>query len=253
MSRMRADLTAGRSVTVAAGDLTLFMYAYGAPRPHLAGGRLPTPVTWAPPHADPGAARHVTFTELSATPQAATIAHHLRWPAVAEWRSLTTAPAGGDTWVLLLEHTVTNTSGAPLPLDGPPLALPAVTAPAAGRAEWRAARAAGCTVVVVDDSANLQHPPRWSAGLSPAPFEAGPVVLGADRTVAFRYAVVVAPAARPAPALAALGRDALTGPPPPRRGEICPGAHPRHRPVRPRTPVLARRCETRAGGAPPGV
>ncbi|WP_203828075.1 hypothetical protein [Actinoplanes palleronii] len=244
MSRMRVDLTADRSVTVAAGDITLFRYAYGAPHPHLTGGLLPSPVTWSPPHKSPGTARHVTLTELSATATTATIAHHLQWPAVDEWRSLTASGAGHDTWLLLLENTVTNATGRPLALDGPALSLPALTAPPAGRAEWRAAHSATATVVVVDDNANLQHPPRWSAGLGPAPLEG--VSLGADRTAAFRYAVLIAPPGHHAPTLAGLGRDALAGPLPAPRGHLCHADLTSRRPPhRSRTRVLTRRCKAR--------
>ncbi|WIM93432.1 hypothetical protein ACTOB_005409 [Actinoplanes oblitus] len=221
---MRAALTADRSITVSADGDPLFVYSYGAPRPGLAGGSFPTPITWLPPLADPGTATHRTLTELSSAPDAAILAHRLRWPAVDEWRSLTTARAG-DGWLLLFENTITNVTDHPLPLTGPSLTLPAITAPPAARTEWQAARTAAAAVVVVDDAANLAHPPRWSAGLSPAPFGSGGLPLGPQRTVAFRYAVLVAPADRDAAYLAGLGRAALTGPLP-ARSPVCPGEHP---------------------------
>ncbi|BCJ39916.1 hypothetical protein GCM10010168_27750 [Actinoplanes ianthinogenes] len=248
---MRAALTASRSITVSTGDGPLFVYSYGAPRPGLTGGSLPTPITWLPPLTEPGSATHLALTELSATPDAATIAHHLRWPAVDEWRSLTTVPAG-DAWLLLFENTVTDVTGRPLPLTGPSLLLPGITAPPAARAEWRAAHLPAATVVVVDDSANLAHPPHWSAGLSPAPSGA---LLGAHRTAAFRYALVIAPPGRPVAPLAALGRAALAGPAP-ARAVVCPGERtPRRRPHSPgatrpaaahhRAPTARQRCAPR--------
>ncbi|MFI1989112.1 hypothetical protein [Actinoplanes sp. NPDC020271] len=253
---MRATLTAGRSVTVTSGDTTLFRYDFGAPRPHAtelrtrAGVAVRGTIAWSPPHAEPGAATHRALTELSATTSTATIGHRLRWPAVDEWRSLTAVLTGDDTWLLLFENTVTNVSGRALPLAGPSLSLRVVAAPSAARSEWQAARLAGGTVVVVDDSANLAHPPRWSAGLSPAPFDTGTRTLRSDQTIAFRYAVIIAPAshdARRAPRLAALGRDALAGIPVAVRGGLCHGEHTRHGPVRrTRTPVLTRQC---TGGA----
>ncbi|MCW2143556.1 hypothetical protein BXY51_008153 [Actinoplanes cyaneus] len=283
MTRMRAALTAGRSVTVTSGDTTLFRYDFGAPVPHAAelrtraGVTVPGTIAWSPPHDDPGAAAHRILTELSATATTATIAHRLRWPAVDEWRSLTTSLTGDDTWLLLFENTVTNVCGRALPLAGPSLTGPsptdppltgpsptdppltdpslilgAIAAPSAARAEWQAARLAGGTVVVVDDSANLAHPPHWSAGLSPAPFGSGKLTLATDQTIAFRYAVIIAPAshdARLLPVLAALGRDALAGTLPAGRGRICHGEHASRGPIhRTRTRVLTRQC---IGGTPP--
>ncbi|GIF08431.1 PmoA family protein [Actinoplanes siamensis] len=259
-SRMRAALTAGRSVTVSAGDSPLFRYGYGAAQPRLsglhtlAGTALPATIDWSPPHAGPGPATHLALTDLSAGPATATVAHHLRWAAVDEWRSLTASLAGDDVWLLLFENTVTNTSGRRLPLDGPSLSLRAVTAPSAARSEWQAAHGPGHTLVVVDDAANLQHPPRW-AGLSPAPFGAGARLLQQDQTIAFRYAVIIASGGHSPGALAALGRDALGGPfpgtgDPAPRGHVCHGEHTRRGPIhRTRTRVLTRQCESR--GAPP--
>jgi hypothetical protein len=220
LSRMRAVLSEGRSITVSSDETTLFTYGYGTEQPGLTGGLLPSRINWLPPLADPGDAMHLAFTELTSTPATATIAHHLSWPAVDEWRSLTTSVAGGE-WVLLFENTITNVTGRPLPLAGPSLTLPALTTPLAGRVEWQAAHSTAATVVVVDDAANPHHPPRWS-GLSPAPFSAAGVTLNQDQTIAFRYAVIVAPAARHAPTLAARGRAALTGELPV-RAEVCAG------------------------------
>lgn len=252
MTRMRASLTAGRSVTVASGDDTLFRYAYGTAQPHLTelhtrtGAALPAVIAWSPPHTKPGPAAHETFTELSAGAHTATIAHRLRWAAVDEWRSLTASLAGDDTWLLLFENTVTNVSGRPLPLAGPSLSLRAIAAPSAARSEWQAACHPSGTLAVVDDSANLAHPPRWSPGLSPAPFGPDPVTLGKDQTIAFRYAVIVAPVAADPAALAALGRDALAGVlAPTARGQICHGEHTRRGPIhRTRTRVLTRQCQS---------
>ncbi|WP_436530893.1 hypothetical protein [Actinoplanes sp. HUAS TT8] len=255
---MRAGLTEGRSVTVTCGDTTLFRYVFGGPRPHVAalrtraGAALPGVLAWTPPHADPGDAVHRTLTELSATASTATIAHRLRWAAVDEWRSLTASASGDDTWLLLFENTVTNVSGRALPLAGPSLSLRAIAAPSAARSEWQAAHHRDFTLVVVDDSANLAHPPPWPAGLSPAPFGAGTHLLADDQTISFRYAVIIAPAtrdARRAPALAALGRDALAGADPAPRGHVCPGEHTRRGPIhRTRTRVLTRQC---IGTTPP--
>ncbi|GAA4609303.1 hypothetical protein BJY16_007261 [Actinoplanes octamycinicus] len=226
---MRAALTVHRSVTISAADDPLVVYTYGAPRPGLTGGRLPVPVSWQPPLADPGTATHLTLTELSATPAGATVAHHLSWPAIDEWRSLTAAPAGRG-WLLLLENTITNVTGRPLPLTGPALRLPGIAARPAARAEWQAGHTPDATVVVVDDAANLAHPPRWPAGLSPAPFDAAGFALRPGRTIAFRYAVVIAPAGHAAAPLADLGRAALSGPLP-ARADICPGERPPRRPA----------------------
>lgn len=261
MTRMHASLAAGRSITVGLGDATLFRYSYGAALPRLtglrttAGAELAATVAWTPPHAEPGDAVHDTLTELSATASTATIAHHLRWAAVDEWRSLT-ASVSGDAWLLLFENTITNVSGRPLPLTGPSLSLRAIAAPSAARSEWQAATDPAGTLVVVDDSANLQHPPRWSAGLSPAPFGAEVVTLGTHKTIAFRYAVLTAPPGSDAPDLAARGRDALTGPLPAARdaarGHLCHGEHTRRGPLhRTRAHALPRQCESRTGGTPP--
>ncbi|GLW27712.1 DUF6807 family protein [Actinoplanes regularis] len=259
---MRAGLTAGHSITITVGDLPICTYAYGAALPRLArlrtltGAPLASTLTWTPPHADPGRADHLTLTELSATASTATVAHHLRWSAVDEWRSLTAALAGTDTWLLLFENTLTNVSGRPLPLTGPSLSLTGTTTTSsAARTDWRAAYDPEFTLVVVDDTANLRHPPRWPSGLSPAPFSTGAVTLEADRTVAFRYAVVVAPGDHDpgrASALAALGRDALAGPlPTVTRGHVCRNEHPRRGPIhRTRTRVLLRQCENHDGTPP---
>ncbi len=258
MTRMRAALTAGRSVTVTSGDTTLFRYVFGTARPYVAelwtraGVELPGPIAWSPPHADPGPADHRTITELSATATTATIAHRLRWSAVDEWRSLTASLIGDDTWLLLFENTVANVSGRALPLAGPSLSLRAIAAPSAARSEWQAAHPPGGTLVVVDDTANLAHPPHWSAGPSPAPFDAGTLTLAIDQIIAFRYAVIIAPELPDAhldPSLAALGRDALAGTLPAARGRVCHGEHTRRGPiVRARTRVLTRQC---IGGTPP--
>ncbi len=257
---MRTSLTAGHSVTVTVDELPICKYSYGASIPRLAqlrtlpGVSLAAELTWVPPHADPGEADHLMLSELSASASTATIAHHLRWSAVDEWRSLTASLAGADTWLLLFENTVTNVSGRPLPLTGRSLSLTApATSSTTARAGWRAAHDPEFTLVVVDDSANLRHPPRWPAGLSPAPFTTGAVTLGADRTVAFRYAVVVAPGdPGRAAALAALGRDALAGPlPAVTRGHVCRNEHPRRGPIhRTRTRVLTRQCDNHDGTPP---
>jgi hypothetical protein len=73
--------------------------------------------------------------------------------------------------------------------------------------------------VVVDDSANPHHPPRWFARteefacLNPAPFFSEELDLGNGDSVSFRYAVVVADGDHGdagTEKLAALGAEALT-------------------------------------------
>ncbi|AEV85542.1 hypothetical protein ACWT_4520 [Actinoplanes sp. SE50] len=248
--RLRAALTAGRSVTLSAGDVPLFTYSYGAAQPELRdlrtldGAALPSAVTWTPPHAAPGAATHVAITDLSSSDDSATVAHHLRWPAFDEWRSLTASLSGAGAWTLLFENTVTNVSGRRLLLDGRSLAMPTLAAPAAAPTAWHAAHGDDFTLVAVDDAANLQHPPRWSAGLSPAPFGATGVVVGVDRTIAFRYALVIAPPGPPPDALAGLGLNALAGPSV-ARPHRCHGDHSRATPTRKaRGRALTRRRDT---------
>lgn len=187
-------------------------------------------LTW---HAQPTAGQAV----------GAEIAHEVRGFSVI-------VPAD-DTWVLTFSSAITNTSGEPLDIGSPttkgrenagygglfwrgPRSFTGGTILAPGyaggeeirgtRAEWMGftgqhdQTARSSTVVIVDDTANPQHPPQWFmrnewfAGVNPAPFFSEEVPFGAGRTLMFRYAVVIADgAADPdrGEALAGLGRTAL--------------------------------------------
>jgi len=76
------------------------------------------------------------------------------------------------------------------------------------------------TLVMVDDAANLRHPPQWFvrtewyAVLNPAPFFSEEAPFGPQQVIRLRYAVVVASGAADADRgeeLAELGRAALRG------------------------------------------
>jgi hypothetical protein len=187
-------------------------------------------LTW---HAQPTAGQTV----------GAEIVHEVRGFAV-------TVPAD-DAWVLTFSSAITNASGEPLDIGSPttkgrenagygglfwrgPRSFTGGTILAPGyaggegirgtRAEWMGftgrhdETARGSSLVMVDDTANPQHPPQWFmrnelfAGVNPAPFFSDEVPFGAGQTLTFRYAVVIADgSADPdrGEALAGLGRTAL--------------------------------------------
>lgn len=169
---------------------------------------------------------------------------------VDEERALTVRPAAGD-WTLTFETRMRNVSGRDLSIGSPttkgrdnagygglfwrgPRSFTGGTLhtpDGSGGEELRGTRhawmgftglhdgtAAASSVVIVDDVRNPAHPPQWFArteefaGLCPAPFFSEELSFGADETLAFRYAVVIADGAAGggrAAALAASGRDAL--------------------------------------------
>ncbi|WP_229068269.1 DUF6807 family protein [Actinoplanes sp. DH11] len=115
-------------MTVRSGDVTLLTYSYwpgsALHSVHACTGQpVPAP-TWTPPTSDEHPLLHPhadeSLTELTTTGGAARIAHRLIWtghdgtPVLDEWRALTTALAGDDSWVLLFENTLTNISGGSL-------------------------------------------------------------------------------------------------------------------------------------------
>ena len=187
-------------------------------------------LTW---HAQPTAGQMV----------GAEIVHEVRGFAV-------TVPAD-DAWVLTFSSAITNASGESLDIGSPttkgrenagygglfwrgPRSFTGGTIIAPGyaggeeirgtRAEWMGftgqhdQTARHSSLVMVDDTANPQHPPQWFmrnewfAGVNPAPFFSEEVPFGAGQTLQFRYAVVIADGqadAQRGEALAELGRAAL--------------------------------------------
>ncbi|MFI7610554.1 PmoA family protein [Nonomuraea terrae] len=184
-----------------------------------------------------GSAAHREMTTLSSTPERVEIAHTLDWsaqdgaPVIDERRSLTTTIVDGSTWALVFETAMTNVSGAALWFGSPttkgrenagygglfwrgPRSFTGgiIQSPkgAGGdelrglRAEWFGFRGRHdesgehSTIVMVDDTANPQHPPQWFARseqfacLCPAPFFSEEVELPDGETLSFRYAVVIA-------------------------------------------------------------
>jgi hypothetical protein len=170
---------------------------------------------------------------------------------VHEARGLAVTVPAGDAWVLTFSSAITNVSGQRLDIGSPttqgrenagygglfwrgPRSFTGGTILAPGyaggeevrgtRAEWMGftgrhdQSARGSSMVIVDDTANPQHPPQWFmrnqwfAGVNPAPFFSEEVAFARGQTLTFRYAVVIADgAADPArgEALAGLGRAAL--------------------------------------------
>lgn len=168
-----------------------------------------------------------------------------------EERAFTVTVPADDVWVLTFATTMTNTGGEHLDIGSPttkgrdnagygglfwrgPRSFTGGTILAPGvaggeevrgtRAEWMGFTGLhdetrrGSTLVMVDDTANPQHPPQWFmrteafACANPAPFFSEEVPFPPGATLTFRYAVVIADGgADPARAeeLAAYGRDAL--------------------------------------------
>jgi hypothetical protein len=206
-----------------------------------------------------GSAVHRDMTGLSVTGGRADIAHRLDWisqdgqPIIDERRMLTATVLDGTSWVLIFETAMTNVSGATLNIGSPttkgrenagygglfwrgPRSFTGgmVQSPAGSgaaddlrgtRADWFAFRGRhdetgrSSTIVMVDDTANPQHPPQWFtrsaefACLCPAPFFSEELALPHGQTVTFRYAVLVASGDHGTDgtaALAAQGRQALT-------------------------------------------
>ncbi|SDL08207.1 Methane oxygenase PmoA [Nonomuraea maritima] len=211
--------------------------------------------------ANNGSATHREMTTLSATPERVEVGHTLDWtaqsgdPVIEESRSLTTTVVDDTTWVLVLETAMTNVSGVALWFGSPttkgrenagygglfwrgPRSFTGgiIQSPqgAGGdelrgtRAEWFGFRGRHdetgehSTIVMVDDTANPQHPPQWFARteqfacLCPAPFFSEEVELPAGETMRLRYAVVVADGdhgENGTPLLASHGRLALAARP----------------------------------------
>ncbi|MGW0784397.1 DUF6807 domain-containing protein [Streptomyces sp. NPDC002913] len=169
-----------------------------------------------------------------------------------ERRWSVTVPGAEDAWVLTFSSAMTNVSEGRLDIGSPttrgrenagygglfwrgPRSFTGGTVLAPGvaggeevrgtRAEWMGfsgqhdGPGGASTVVMVDDTANPQHPPQWFMRTeafgcaNPAPFFSEEVPFAPGQTLAFRYAVVIADgAAGPdrARLLAGLGRDALS-------------------------------------------
>jgi len=170
---------------------------------------------------------------------------------VHEARAFAVTVPTDDAWVLTFSSTITNTSGERLDIGSPttkgrenagygglfwrgPRSFTGGTIIAPGyaggeevrgtRAEWMGftgqhdQTARHSTLVMVDDTANPQHPPKWFmrnelfAGVNPAPFFSEEVPFGPGQTLQFRYAVVIADGqadANRGEELAGLGRAAL--------------------------------------------
>ncbi|HYO20725.1 MAG TPA: PmoA family protein [Dermatophilaceae bacterium] len=175
---------------------------------------------------------------------------------VREVRGFAVTVPADDAWVLTFSSTMTNVSGEQLDIGSPtthgrenagygglfwrgPRSFTGGTILAPGyaggeevrgtRAEWMGftgqqdGTASHSTLVMVDDTANPQHPPQWFmrnewfAGVNPAPFFSEEVPFGPGETLQFRYAVVIADGpADPdrGQKLADLGRAALRQLPP---------------------------------------
>jgi Methane oxygenase PmoA len=204
-----------------------------------------------------GSATHRELTTLTADGYKAEIGHVLDWtsqagaPVIEERRSLTATLVDDATWALVFETAMTNVSGATIDFGSPttkgrenagygglfwrgPRSFTdgVIQSPGGAggdelrgtRAEWFGFRGRHdgtgdhSTIVIVDDSANPQHPPQWFARsedfacLNPAPFFSEEVPLPDGETLRFRYAVVVADGDRGEDGSALLakhGRDAL--------------------------------------------
>jgi len=170
---------------------------------------------------------------------------------VHEARAFAVTVPTDDAWVLTFSSAITNTSGERLDIGSPttkgrenagygglfwrgPRSFTGGTILAPGyaggeevrgtRAEWMGftgqhdQTARHSSLVVVDDTANPQHPPKWFmrnelfAGVNPAPFFSEEVPFGPGQTLQFRYAVVIADGqadANRGEELAGLGRAAL--------------------------------------------
>lgn len=185
-----------------------------------------------------GSATHRELTALSHQDGSAHIAHRLDWtsqagtPVIDEQRAVTAVLIDDVSWVLIFETAMTNVSGGTLHIGSPttkgrpnagygglfwrgPRSFTGGTVQAPQgtgsgddlrgvRAEWFAFRGRHdetgrrSTIVMVDDTANPQHPPQWFvrsqefACLCPAPFFSEELALPDRDTVRFRYAVVIA-------------------------------------------------------------
>lgn len=148
-----------------------------------------------------------------------------------EQRTLAASVLADDAWLLGFATRMRNVAGRPIPIGSPttrgrenagygglfwrgPRSFTggSVLAPGvAGGDELRGIRSpwmgftgrhdetdAASTVVMVDDPANLQHPPQWFARsqefacLCPAPFFSEEHVVAPDETMSLRYGVVIA-------------------------------------------------------------
>jgi len=180
-----------------------------------------------------------------------TAGHDIGAEIVREARGFAVTVPAEDAWVLTFSSAITNVSGASLDIGSPttkgrenagygglfwrgPRSFTGGTILAPGyaggeevrgtRAEWMGftgrhdQSGRSSSLIMVDDTANLQHPPQWFmrnelfAGVNPAPFFSEEVSFGPGQTLQFRYAVVVADgAADPerGETLAGLGRAAL--------------------------------------------
>ncbi|MBF8188805.1 PmoA family protein [Nonomuraea sp. K274] len=183
-----------------------------------------------------GSATHREMTALTATGDRVEIGHTLGWaaqdggPVIEERRSLTATVLDG-AWALVFDTAMTNVSGGTIDFGSPttkgrenagygglfwrgPRSFTGgvIQSPkgAGGdelrgmRAEWFGFRGRHdetgdhSTIVMVDDTANPQHPPQWFARtenfacLCPAPFFSEEVPLPDGETIRFRYAVVIA-------------------------------------------------------------
>ncbi|MGW0810187.1 DUF6807 domain-containing protein [Nonomuraea sp. NPDC002799] len=172
-------------------------------------------------------------------------------PVIEERRTLTATIVDDTIWALVFETAMTNVSGGALDFGSPttkgrenagygglfwrgPRSFTGGVIQSPGgaggdelrgtRAEWFGFRGRHdgtgdhSTVVMVDDASNPRHPPQWFARsedfacLCPAPFFSEEVTLPDGRTLAFRYAVVIADGDRGEDGTALLaeqGRDAL--------------------------------------------
>ncbi|MFI6709207.1 PmoA family protein [Nonomuraea sp. NPDC050478] len=184
-----------------------------------------------------GSAVHREMTALGADGGRAGLAHRLDWisqagrPVIEERRSLTATVLDETAWALVFGTAMTNVSGGPLDFGSPttkgrenagygglfwrgPRSFTGgiIQSPSGAggdelrgtRAEWFGFRGrhdetgGWSTIVMVDDAANPQHPPRWFARsemfacLCPAPFFGEELRVEHGRTLGFRYAVVIA-------------------------------------------------------------
>jgi len=202
-----------------------------------------------------GTQAHRSIAAMNRDADTATVAHDLDWITQSgalfftERRTLRAHLISPDAWALTFETQMTNVSGTDVAMGSPttkgrenagygglfwrgPRSFTGgqlVTAEGLGgdevrgrRMQWMAFAGrhdetdAESLVLMVDDTANPNHPPQWFARteefacLNPAPFFSEELTIEQGSTVRFRYGVAIADAdASAAPALAEAVREVL--------------------------------------------
>lgn len=202
------------------------------------GGKTYAPETGYVQQDNNGSMDHQRTVELEVAAERVRFRHELAWHArhgrhlIDEDRTLTVAlDPGASAWGLVFDTTMTNVSAEALELASPttkgrdnagygglfwrgPRSFTngRILAPqGSGGDELRGQRApwmgftgrhdedvTSSSLVVVDDAANVRHPPQWFvrsadfAGVCPAPFFSEVLTFEPGQALRFRYAVVVA-------------------------------------------------------------